>query len=186
MDSNGDYGVFPNAYTQIRVQYGSQDVTQTCTLTYSAFNITGTLTLDSTLGCYVYAATGLSEDTGYVTFTAAYDTGTETLRNSKRFDLYKVYAGADGPPGQGVPARTFFIEPSAIVLKQGLDKAYLPPTVTFSAYYRDGSEETRHAYAGLFKVEITTDGTTWETVEYPVENNLHKGLKRIVHRTEFL
>lgn len=173
VDSHGDYGVFPNASTQIRVLYGSQDVTQTCTLTYSVFNITGTLALDSNLGCYVYSATGLSGDTGYVTFTASYNTGTETLRNSKRFDLYKVYAGADGAPGQGIPARTYFIEPDAIVIKQGQDKEYIPGTITFNAYYRDGNETARHAYTGLFRVEVTTDGSTWETVEYPVENKTY-------------
>lgn len=170
VNSEGSYDTFPPTSTQIRVLYGSQDVTSTCTLTYSAFNITGTIALDSNLGCYVYTASALSGDTGYVTFTAAYDPGTGTLRNSKRFDLYKVYAGATGPAGQGTPARTYYIEPSAIILKQGENDEYLPPSVTFSAYYRDGNDTTRYAYTGLFKVEVTTDGSTWVTKEYPTEN----------------
>lgn len=68
----------------------------------------------------------------------------------------------DGSPG--VPGRTYFIEPSTLVLKKGQDNVISPGTVDFKAYYRDGNSASRTAYAGRFKIEETVDGTTWKTI----------------------
>lgn len=68
----------------------------------------------------------------------------------------------DGSPG--APGRTYFIEPSTLVLKKGQDNVISPGTVDFKAYYRDGSSASRTAYAGRFKIEETVDGTTWKTI----------------------
>lgn len=165
VDADGDYTTFPTTFTNIRVLYGGQDVTMSCTLTDNPFGIIGTLTNNGSY--YTYTATGMDAETGYVSFTAKYNTGTETVQNTKRFNLYKVRAGKDGPAGIGEDARIYFIEPTADILKQGQDNAYIPPSITFYAYYRTGSSVDRVAYAGLFKVEETTDGTTWTTVEQP-------------------
>lgn len=168
VDSDGDYSTFPDVSTRIRVMYGGTDVTMTCTLTYSTFNITGVLTSSGTY--YTYTPQSLDADTGYVTFTAQYNTGTETVQNSKRFNLYKVYAGQPGPAGTGEDASIYFIEPNTDIIKQGANDEYIPPSITFNAYYRTGSTVTRYAYTGLFQVEETTDGTTWTIVEYPTVN----------------
>lgn len=68
----------------------------------------------------------------------------------------------DGSPG--VPGRTYFIEPSTLVLKKGQDNVISPGTVDFKAYYRDGNSASRTAYAGRFKIEEMVDGTTWKTI----------------------
>jgi len=68
----------------------------------------------------------------------------------------------DGSPG--APGRTYFIEPSTLVLKKGQDNVISPGTVDFKAYYRDGNSASRTAYAGRFKIEETVDGTTWKTI----------------------
>ena len=64
---------------------------------------------------------------------------------------------------QGEDGRVYMIQASTQVLSQGADDAFTPPTVTFSAYYRDGQSASRTAYAGRFIIEETTDGTSYVT-----------------------
>ena len=64
---------------------------------------------------------------------------------------------------QGDDGRVYMIQASAQVLSQGADDAFTPPTVTFSAYYRDGQTATRTAYAGRFVIQETTNGTSYTT-----------------------
>lgn len=64
---------------------------------------------------------------------------------------------------QGDDGRVYMIQASTQVLSQGADDAFTPPTVTFSAYYRDGQSATRTAYAGRFIIQETTDGTSYVT-----------------------
>ena len=64
---------------------------------------------------------------------------------------------------QGDDGRVYMIQASTQVLSQGADDAFTPPTVTFSAYYRDGQSATRNAYAGRFIIQETTDGTSYVT-----------------------
>lgn len=171
VDSDGDYSTFPDVATEIRVIYGGTDVSASCTLQYNAFNVSGSLSPYD--GHYKFTPTALDADTGYVTFRASYQSGLDTYTASMRFNLYKVYAGPPGPAGQDGLARLYFIDPDTDIIKQGEDGVFKPSEITFSAFYRDGNEETRHAYAGLFKVEVTTDGQNWETVEEPIENKTY-------------
>lgn len=64
---------------------------------------------------------------------------------------------------QGDDGRVYMIQASTQVLSQGADDAFTPPTVTFSAYYRDGQSASRIAYAGRFIIQETTDGTSYVT-----------------------
>ena len=64
---------------------------------------------------------------------------------------------------QGEDGRVYMIQSSAQVLSQGVDNAFTPPSVTFSAYYRDGQTATRTAYAGRFVIQETTNGTSYTT-----------------------
>ena len=64
---------------------------------------------------------------------------------------------------QGEDGRVYMIQASTQVLSQGADDAFTPPTVTFSAYYRDGQSASRIAYAGRFIIQETTDGTSYVT-----------------------
>lgn len=65
---------------------------------------------------------------------------------------------------KGDAGRTYFMEPSTLIVKRGQDNSMAPNYITLSAYYRDGSETARTAYAGRFKIEESLDGATWTTV----------------------
>ncbi len=64
----------------------------------------------------------------------------------------------------GTAARTYFIEPSATILKRSQNNTISPNFIEFKAFYRDGNSTERTAYAGRFKIEETTDGNTWNTL----------------------
>ncbi len=71
---------------------------------------------------------------------------------------------------KGEDARTYILESSDTVIKLGADNAMTPSSVTFKAYYRDGSSASRTAYSGRFKIEETTNGSTW-TTKYTSSSN---------------
>ena len=64
---------------------------------------------------------------------------------------------------QGEDGRVYMIQASAQVLSQGADNTFTPPSVTFSAYYRDGQSAARTAYAGRFIIQESTNGTSYVT-----------------------
>lgn len=168
VDSDGHYDTFPNVDTTIRVFYGSEDVTASVTLTDNALGVTGNLVYNSVMRTYVYHATSLTADTGYVAFTATYASQAGTMTNSKRFNLYKAYAGKDGPAGTAV---LYMLEPNVDIVKRGADDVCTPGTVTFYAYYRDGDSATRYPYSGLIEIYVMrTDSSEWELVIPATEN----------------
>ncbi|MBU5481742.1 hypothetical protein [Blautia sp. MSJ-19] len=73
---------------------------------------------------------------------------------------WTLIKGSDGAPG-----RTYEIEMSANVLKRGANGIITPATLTARAYYRDGTEATRHAYAGRWKVLVSEDGVTYTQMD---------------------
>lgn len=64
---------------------------------------------------------------------------------------------------QGADGRVYMIQASAQVLSQGADNTFTPPSVTFSAYYRDGQSAARTAYAGRFIIQESINGTSYVT-----------------------
>ena len=66
-----------------------------------------------------------------------------------------------GSDGQN--ATTYILQADTLVIKQGADNAYNPPSVTFSAYLRFGDEAQRYAYGGRFVISESTNGTTYIT-----------------------
>lgn len=76
----------------------------------------------------------------------------------------KKYTWARMRGEDGVPGRTYMIEPSCNVLKRGANKAISPNFLEFKSYYRDGKEAERHPYSGRFVIEETTDGNNWSTI----------------------
>ena len=64
---------------------------------------------------------------------------------------------------KGEDGRTYILQPDTLVIKQGADNVYTPRSVTFSAFYRDGTTASRTPYSGRFKVEESTDGTYYYT-----------------------
>ena len=122
-----------------------------------------------------YLAT--SSGSGVTTSTSGWTTSIQTITTSKRYLWnYEVIAYTNGSKttttptiigvygNTGTAARTYFIESSATVLKRSKDNSITPNFVEFSAYYRDGNNTTRTAYAGRWIIEETTDGNTWTTI----------------------
>ena len=73
--------------------------------------------------------------------------------------------GEQGDKGeQGVPGRTYFIELSSNILKRGQDNKVSPNSITAKAYYRDGDKAERKEYKGRWKVQTSTDGSTYSNV----------------------
>lgn len=157
VDSNGNYGTFPSGVTtQAVVMYGTQDITADCSYTISKSDgVDGTWDISTK----TYTVTGLNTDNGWIDIKATY---LETLSVSKRFSVSKQYAGEKGE--QGVPGRTYFIEMSADILKRGQDNKVSPNNITAKAYYRDGDKAERKEYKGRWKVQTSTDGSTYSNV----------------------
>jgi hypothetical protein len=80
----------------------------------------------------------------------------------------KGATGATGPQGEkgekGSAGRTYFMEPSAGIIKRSADSSMVPNYITLSGYYRDGTATARTAYKCRFKIEETIDGDTYKTV----------------------
>lgn len=157
VDSNGNYGTFPSGVTtQAVVMYGTQDITDDCSYTISKSDgVDGAWDISTK----TYTVTGLNTDNGWIDIKATY---LETLSVSKRFSVSKQYAGEKGE--QGVPGRTYFIEMSADILKRGQDNKVSPNNITAKAYYRDGDKAERKEYKGRWKVQTSTDGSTYSNV----------------------
>lgn len=157
VDSDGNYGTFPsNVSTQAVVMYGTQDITTDCSYTISKSDkVDGTWDISTK----TYTVTGLNTDNGWIDIKATY---LETLSVSKRFSVSKQYAGEKGD--QGVPGRTYFIEMSSGILKRGQDNKVSPNSITAKAYYRDGDKAERKEYKGRWKVQTSTDGSTYSNV----------------------
>lgn len=157
VDSDGNYGTFPsNVSTQAVVMYGTQDITADCSYTISKSDgVDGAWDISTK----TYTVTGLNTDNGWIDIKATY---LETLSVSKRFSISKQYAGEKGD--QGVPGRTYFIEMSADILKRGQDNKVSPNNITAKAYYRDGDKAERKEYKGRWKVQTSTDGSTYSNV----------------------
>lgn len=157
VDSNGNYETFPNGVTtQAVVMYGTQDITDDCSYAISKSDgVDGTWDISTK----TYTVTGLNTDNGWIDIKATY---LETLSVSKRFSISKQYAGEKGD--QGVPGRTYFIEMSSGILKRGQDNKVSPNSITAKAYYRDGNKAERKEYKGRWKVQTSTDGSTYSDV----------------------
>lgn len=164
-DYKGNISVFPEVKTQVYVFFGHQDVSAQCTYTIQkSASVSGTW--DNTRR--VYTVTGLSADTGWVDITASY---LGVLYATKRFAVSKIKGGIPGPPGEdGIPgppgkdgtvSRNYMLESSDTVVKKGADNRLSPATITFKAFYRDGNAASRTAYAGRFKIEESTNGTSF-------------------------
>lgn len=92
-----------------------------------------------------------------------YDTPDDSIDPTKyRWTKIKGEQGEKGE--QGVPGRTYFIEMSANILKRGQDNKVSPNYITAKAYYRDGDKAERKEYKGRWKVQTSTDGSTYSDV----------------------
>lgn len=167
-DYLGNYKVFPEVSTIVYVNFGKDDISSQCTYRVSqSKGVTGNWDNEKRM----YTMTGLTEDSGYVDIEATY---LGTFKVTKRFNVNKQKSGQPGiqgekgedgipgPPGKdGTVSRNYILESSDAVIKKGADNCLSPAQVTFKAFYRDGNAASRTAYAGWFKIEESTNGTTF-------------------------
>lgn len=63
---------------------------------------------------------------------------------------------------KGDPGRTYILEQSLGILKRQKNNTISPNFIEYNAYYRDGQSTERVPYYGIFVIEESTDGSTWE------------------------
>ena len=63
----------------------------------------------------------------------------------------------------GTTARTYWVTSSANTVTRSMKGTLTPATITFGAYYRDGTSATSTAYSGRFIIQESSNGTSWTT-----------------------
>lgn len=79
----------------------------------------------------------------------------------KKFSWSKTKQGEDGASGSS--ARTYFLQPSSLIIKKTANNVLNPSTITFQSYYRDGTSATRTTYSGRFIIQESIDGDNYTT-----------------------
>ena len=164
--------ITPNTYIGTYVDFTQADSTDPSDYTWSRFE--GAQGPQGTQG--IPGTNGTNGQTSYLHIKYSNDGGASFTANSgetpgKYIGQYVDFVQNDSTnPSdytwsltQGEDGRVYMIQASTQVLSQGADDAFTPPTVTFSAYYRDGQSASRTAYAGRFIIQETTDGTSYVT-----------------------
>ncbi|CVI72317.1 hypothetical protein NDGK_02517 [Clostridiales bacterium CHKCI001] len=169
-----DYLATDNGYVEIVAFYANLAISKRFSISKTKQGSTGLPGQDGVDGKTSYLHIKYSDDGGinftsnngetpgkyigqYVDFTQADSTDV----NSYTWSLAK---GADG--------RSYMLQADTLVIKQGADDVYSPKSVTFTAFYRDGTSAERTNYSGRFIVSETTDGTNY-VQKYKSSSNEH-------------
>lgn len=97
----------------------------------------------------------------------------EAMENGIKRGYYEVTIVdvMDGEDGKdGTNSRSYILEASDTAIKKGADGALTPSKITFRSFYRDGDSATRIPYNGRFKIEESTNGTSY-SVKYTSSAN---------------
>ena len=62
---------------------------------------------------------------------------------------------------QGKSAISYSLEASTLAIKKGYDNVFAPASITFSSFYRIGTNAERIAYPGRFVISESTDGISY-------------------------
>ena len=79
---------------------------------------------------------------------------------TKNFTWTKTKDGATGEAGQFT---LYSLESSAPVISKTFEKTFSPESITFSAYSMEGNSGDKTEYSGMFIIEESTNGTTYDT-----------------------
>ena len=79
---------------------------------------------------------------------------------TKNFTWTKTKDGATGEAGQFT---LYSLESSAPVISKTFDDTFSPESITFSAYSMEGNSGDKTEYSGMFIIEESTNGTTYDT-----------------------
>ena len=78
----------------------------------------------------------------------------------KNFTWTKTKDGATGEAGQFT---LYSLESSAPVISKTFEDTFSPESITFSAYSMEGNSGDKTEYSGMFIIEESTNGTTYDT-----------------------
>ena len=153
-NSQGQIISFSGATTRCMIYESGSDVTSQWTIALSVssnditYQASATTQTNDTI-----QITGMTADSGYVTFTCT--KGANTL--VKNFSLTKIESGADGqsPVFYSVESDTYTVNKSFNADRTL--RALTPSTVTFSAFQTVG--QTKSAYSGRFEIYIDDSQT---------------------------
>lgn len=149
VDSDGNYEIFPECSTTVTVLRGTEDISGSVSYGIQTNNITGEWDQETK----TYTVTSLTADNGYAEIAVTY---LGIISTKKRFEISKIRDGAPGEPG-----KTIVLEASVPIIKKENVAEMIPGTVTFSAFEKN--QNGRTPYNGYFKIEVSPDGTTWDT-----------------------
>lgn len=79
---------------------------------------------------------------------------------TKNFTWTKTKDGATGEAGQFT---LYSLESSAPVISKTFEETFSPESITFSAYSMEGNSGDKTEYSGMFIIEESTNGTTYDT-----------------------
>lgn len=170
-NTDGSGGDYSDCSTKMTVYSGDVDVSGQATfeVTKSA-GVTGTWNAQTR----TYQVTGMTTDDGWVDIDALYGTGDMYLADRKGNKLTtrdgkylvvrtggahikKRFSISKAPDGKiGV---SYTLQCSTLAIRKEQNGTLLPSSVVFTAKYNDGT--TLISYAGRFKIEESTDGTTF-------------------------
>lgn len=170
-NTDGSGGDYSDCNTRITVFSGDVDVSSRATYEVTKSNgVTGTWNAQTR----TYQVTGMTTDDGWVDIDALYGTGDMYLADRKGNKLTtrdgkylvvrtggahikKRFSISKAPDGKiGV---SYTLQCSTLAIRKEQNGTLLPSSVVFTAKYNDGT--TLMSYAGRFKIEESTDGTTF-------------------------
>lgn len=156
-NSEGGNGDYAECYTDVKVYIGTTDITESEVVTYTVNPSSGVIG-NWDVENHRYTVTGMTTDTGNVSFTVTYS----GLAMTKQFNIAKIKQGSQGAPG-----RTYFLVVNPIVVSQSADGTYNPSGISVGSFYRDGDSAERSVYNGTLVFEESEDGTSFtKTGEY--------------------
>ena len=101
--------------------------------------------------------------------TAAYDSGNiEITLSANAKTLKKIFGWSKAIAG--TTARTYMVEPSVATIIKSVSGTYVPSSLTFYSYYKDGTSDAKTLSAKYWKIETTTNGTSW--TQYAVKTDV--------------
>ena len=159
--ANGNVISFNGSATTVTVFEGGTNVTSDWDITATpGTGLTGSF--DTTT--LTYTPSGLTADTSYCDFTCTRRSDNTTI--TRRYTITKTRAGADGED-----AVIYSLDTSSPTINLDVSGNYTPSTITFSAWETVGNA-TRTPYTGRFKIEESTDGSTFPAqAAYPPATN---------------
>lgn len=147
----GNVGDFSSAVSRIIIYESGVDVTNQWTITQPnnmTSNVTFTASTTTTTNDTI-TVTGMSGDSGYVTFKASQNGHADII---KRFSLTKVSSGQAGesPVIHSIDSDTLVLNKNKSTSGEVVTYSFTPSSVTFYSYETVGSTKT--SYNGVFKI----------------------------------